>query len=85
LRAHQLCLRSWLEYRRLCRNVRLNSPTAGAPCINKVGPSPSLWEGYIKRSSDSGVTWSTAEPMPRGVAGPAKNKVLQLPDGAHRP
>lgn len=55
------------------------------PYIYKVGPSPSLWEGYIKRSSDSGVTWSAAEPMPRGVAGPAKNKVLLLPDGAHRP
>jgi hypothetical protein len=48
----------------------------------QVGPSPSLWEGLLKRSSDSGVTWSAAERMPAGVAGPAKNKVLLLRDGA---
>ncbi len=48
----------------------------------KVGPSPSTWWGMLKRSSDEGKTWSVAERLPDGIAGPIKNKPVLLPSGA---
>ncbi|MBN1925285.1 MAG: exo-alpha-sialidase, partial [Prolixibacteraceae bacterium] len=47
----------------------------------KVGPSPSLWLGMLKRSSDNGHTWSEAEELPNGNIGPVKNKPVLLDDG----
>ncbi|AUD05793.1 sialidase family protein [Spirosoma pollinicola] len=47
----------------------------------KVGPSPSTWWGLLKRSKDNGKTWSEAERLPEGIAGPIKNKPVLLPSG----
>lgn len=47
----------------------------------KVGPSPSTWWGLLKRSKDGGKTWSEAERLPEGIAGPIKNKPVLLPSG----
>ncbi len=47
----------------------------------KVGPSPSTWWGMLKRSSDGGQSWSAAERLPDGIAGPIKNKPVLLPSG----
>jgi predicted neuraminidase len=47
----------------------------------KVGPSPSTWWGMLKRSKDGGKTWSVAERLPDGIAGPIKNKPVLLPSG----
>lgn len=44
----------------------------------KVGPSPSTWKGYLKRSFDNGQTWSEAEELPEGIVGPVKNKPEEI-------
>lgn len=40
----------------------------------KVGPKPSNWKGWMKSSTDAGVTWSAAKALPEGFIGPVKNK-----------
>ncbi len=47
----------------------------------KTGPSPSTWWGYLMRSTDNGVSWSTPERLPDGFQGPIKNKPVMLADG----
>lgn len=47
----------------------------------KAGPNPDTWTGFLKRSGDSGKTWSEAEKLPAGILGPIKNKPFQLDDG----
>jgi predicted neuraminidase len=47
----------------------------------KVGPSPSLWWGMIRSSTNSGRTWGEARRLPAGFLGPIKNKPVQLPNG----
>src|SRR5512146_2578128 len=47
----------------------------------KVGKSPSTWTGMRKSSTDEGVSWSAAEPLPPGILGPIKDKPLLLADG----
>lgn len=47
----------------------------------KVGPSPSTWWGMLKTSADGGRTWSEAQRLPDGIAGPIKNKPLWLDGG----
>jgi len=44
----------------------------------KVGPSPSTWQGRLKRSTDNGHTWSAAEALPEGIIGPVKNKPVEV-------
>jgi len=48
----------------------------------KLGTRPSTWTGARKVSTDEGLTWSAAEPLPAGILGPIKDKPLVLPDGA---
>ncbi|WP_230483796.1 sialidase family protein [Sphingomonas sp. Leaf21] len=48
----------------------------------KVGPNPRQWWGMVIRSSDGGRTWTTPEPLPRGVLGPIKNKPVIAADGS---
>jgi predicted neuraminidase len=47
----------------------------------KAGPHPDVWTGFLKRSADSGESWSNAEKLPAGILGPVKNKPFQLEDG----
>jgi predicted neuraminidase len=47
----------------------------------KLGTRPSTWTGARKVSTDEGLTWSAAEPLPAGILGPIKDKPLVLPDG----
>ncbi|MGL5098259.1 MAG: exo-alpha-sialidase, partial [Planctomycetia bacterium] len=47
----------------------------------KAGPNPQSWTGFVKRSTDDGVTWSPAELLPAGILGPIRAKPLQLADG----
>jgi len=46
----------------------------------KIGKSPVLWKGYLKRSFDGGMTWSEAEDLSRygGAVGPTRCKPLRL-------
>lgn len=70
---------------------------AGVPCWNpvlfrerksgeiilyyKIGPNPSSWSGFFRRSKDAGKTWGESFIMPAGLLGPIKNKPIQLEDG----
>jgi predicted neuraminidase len=47
----------------------------------KVGPSPSEWWGMMMTSDDGGKTWSKPQRLPDGIAGPIKNKPVELGDG----
>lgn len=47
----------------------------------KVGPSPSTWWGMKMTSSDGGKTWSKPTRLPDGIAGPIKNKPVELSNG----
>ncbi len=47
----------------------------------KVGPSPSTWWGMLTTSSDGGKTWNRPERLPDGIAGPIKNKPVELKNG----
>jgi predicted neuraminidase len=65
-----------------CWNPVLFQPK-GAPLIlfYKVGPNPDTWWGLLRTSNDGGKTWSDARRLPDGIAGPIKNKPVQLPSG----
>lgn len=47
----------------------------------KIGPKPSEWKGWMKTSSDHGLTWSAAKALPEGFIGPVKNKPVLLKSG----
>lgn len=47
----------------------------------KIGPKPSEWQGWLRRSRDNGRTWSAAEMLPEGYIGPVKNKPVLLSNG----
>ncbi len=47
----------------------------------KVGPSPSQWWGMMMTSDDGGKTWSKPQRLPDGIAGPIKNKPVELNNG----
>lgn len=47
----------------------------------KVGPSPSQWWGMKVTSKDGGKTWSKPARLPDGIAGPIKNKPIELSNG----
>jgi predicted neuraminidase len=48
----------------------------------KTGPSPRIWWGMVRTSTDAGRTWTSPERLPPGILGPIKNKPVQLPDGS---
>jgi predicted neuraminidase len=65
-----------------CWNPVLFQPKNGPLLLfYKVGPSPSLWWGELKTSSDHAHTWSAAKRLPEGFLGPIKNKPVQLANG----
>ncbi len=47
----------------------------------KEGPSPSSWWGMVKVSSDNGRSWTQTKRLPNHIAGPVRNKPIQLVDG----
>lgn len=47
----------------------------------KIGPKPSDWKGWMKRSSDTGLSWSDPIALPDGFIGPVKNKPVLLENG----
>lgn len=47
----------------------------------KIGPSPAKWKGFMKTSSDGGITWSAQRALPDNILGPIKNKPVLLKDG----
>ncbi len=47
----------------------------------KIGPSPSTWKGWMKRSKNNGITWSESNALPEGFIGPVKNKPVLLSGG----
>lgn len=65
-----------------CWNPVLFQPKDGALMLfYKVGPSPSTWWGMLMTSDDNGQTWSQPRRLPDGIAGPIKNKPVQLANG----
>src|SRR5262245_47878007 len=47
----------------------------------KVGPKPSEWWGMMMTSDDGGKTWSQPRRLPDGIAGPIKDKPVELSNG----
>jgi predicted neuraminidase len=47
----------------------------------KIGPSPSTWKGFMKSSTDGGVTWSAQTALAENIIGPVKNKPVLLSNG----
>jgi predicted neuraminidase len=65
-----------------CWNPVLFQPKEGPLLLfYKVGPSPSTWWGMLTTSRDAGKTWSEPVRLPDNMAGPIKNKPIQLADG----
>lgn len=69
-----------------CWNPVLFQPKTGPLMLfYKVGPDPRKWWGVIMSSSDGGKTWGNRRKLGQGslgpIAGPIKNKPIQLKDG----
>jgi predicted neuraminidase len=66
-----------------CFNPVLFQPPHGPLLLfYKAGGHPNGWAGFLKTSTDNGVTWSAATPIPEGFVGPVKNKPVLLSDGS---
>jgi predicted neuraminidase len=63
-------------------NPVLYQPKSGPLTLfYKVGPSPSTWWGMMITSNDGGKSWSAPQRLPDGIAGPIKNKPVELSNG----
>ncbi|MGH9842579.1 MAG: sialidase family protein [Blastocatellia bacterium] len=63
-------------------NPVLHQPRSGPLLLfYKVGPDPSAWWGMLTTSADGGKTWSKPQRLPDGIAGPIKNKPVELTNG----
>jgi predicted neuraminidase len=65
-----------------CWNPVLFQPSTGPLMLfYKVGPSPDTWWGMLSTSDDDGKTWTEPRRLPEGIAGPIKNKPIELDGG----
>lgn len=63
-------------------NPVLHQPKNGPLMLfYKVGPDPKQWWGMLTTSNDGGRTWSKPQRLPDGIAGPIKNKAVELANG----
>lgn len=63
-------------------NPVLHQPKNGPLLLfYKVGPDPAKWWGMLTTSADGGKTWSKPVRLPDGIAGPIKNKPVELSNG----
>lgn len=63
-------------------NPVLHQPKSGPLLLfYKVGPSPSTWWGMMMTSTDGGKTWTKPTRLPDGIAGPIKDKPVELANG----
>jgi predicted neuraminidase len=63
-------------------NPVLHQPKSGPLLLfYKVGPNPESWWGMLTTSTDGGKTWSAPRRLPDGIAGPIKNKPVELGTG----
>lgn len=63
-------------------NPVLHQPKMGPLLLfYKVGPTPSSWWGMMMTSADGGKTWSKPVRLPEGIAGPIKDKPVELSNG----
>ncbi|BAV05174.1 alpha-L-rhamnosidase [Filimonas lacunae] len=44
----------------------------------KIGNKVANWKGWMIRSKDNGISWSSPEALPEGFLGPIKNKPVQV-------
>ena len=65
-----------------CWNPVLFQPENGPLVLfYKVGPSPDMWWGLARTSSDEGRTWSAAIKLPDGILGPIRAKPIEVSKG----
>lgn len=70
------------KLRHPCWNPVLHQSKGGPLLLfYKVGPSPSTWWGMLMQSDDHGSNWSKPVRLPDDIAGPIKNKPVELSDG----
>lgn len=63
-------------------NPVLHQPKSGPLLLfYKVGPTPASWWGMLITSADGGKTWSKPVRLPDGIAGPIKDKPVELANG----
>lgn len=63
-------------------NPVLHQPKSGPLLLfYKVGPDPAKWWGMLITSADGGKTWSKPVRLPEGIAGPIKDKPVELANG----
>jgi alpha-L-rhamnosidase len=61
--------------------VLFQAPHGNLLLFYKIGPKPSAWKGYMRTSSDGGITWSAQQALADGIIGPVKNQPVMLNNG----